>query len=392
VTDEAIRCRLTVPHSDFILQNHRVHGVSVMPGVTFADILFRILGARGFDVSRVTLRDIVFPRPLATTAHLDRDVLVIIQGSQISIASRPICEGGGGDDWTRHLTGRLALEDPLEDAWLDVDAWKASSHQVRDMAELYAQARDEAIVHGAAMRCTGRLFLRDGGLLAELETDPSTRAHDGKFHLPPAALDASTLVAFARTPALDAPFIPIALASLRAPVAMAGRFYVHVPGEEQLASSRDVMHNSYTIHDAAGRRIAEFTRLTCKRIRAPHAITSLVDGAARPDDRFTRQLRSLVGRVLKLPPERVSATVGFYELGLDSAAMLQISQELESFVGSPLYPTLLFEYSNIAALARHLEGTHRGAGAPPLSDEITAFRRVWRPVSPVGDRPLTGGT
>ena len=396
MTAQSIRCRLTVPHSDFVLQNHRVFGTSVMPGVTFADIIFRILGARGFDVSRVALRDIVFHRPLATADGLDREVRVTIDGDDIAIASRPVRGVGSSvDDWSSHVAAELALEAPLENSGVDVASWKAESHAVRDMAELYAQARGEAIVHGAPMRCTGRLFVGDHGLLAELELDPSTRDHDGRFHLPPAALDASTLVAFARTPVLDAPFIPIALASLRAPAAVRGRFYVHVPHKEQLASSGDVMHNSYTIHDSAGMRVAEFTRLTCKRIRNPHAITSLVNasGAAPPDDRFTRQLRIMVGHALKVDPARVSTTAGFYDQGLDSATMLQMSLELESFVGAPLYPTLLFEFSNIAALARHLEETHgRHQGLPP-ADEIVAFRRVWREApetdgaSPIGVLP-----
>lgn len=50
-------------------------------------------------------------------------------------------------------------------------------------------------------------------------------------------------------------------------------------------------------------------------------------------------------------------------MGLASADMLLVSQELEEVVRASLYPTLLFEHTTIDSLARHLDETY-GRTAP----------------------------
>jgi acyl carrier protein len=63
--------------------------------------------------------------------------------------------------------------------------------------------------------------------------------------------------------------------------------------------------------------------------------------------------------------ERIAAAVGldaadidvdapFIDHGLDSVAALQLTGELETFLGRPLDATLVFEYPTIATLCRHL--------------------------------------
>src|SRR5205807_2589265 len=126
------------------------------------------------------------------------------------------------------------------------------------------------------MQCLGRIYLGGDDLLAELDLHESARGLEPRFHVHPAKLDASTLLAFARTPLLEEPFIPISIAAARLPRSPQGRCYVHVPHPETHAPSGDVMHNDYRIYDAGGRLAAELTRLTCKRIRSPELITALV--------------------------------------------------------------------------------------------------------------------
>ena len=431
MTEDSIQCRLTVSHADFVLRNHRVHGVSVMPGVTFVDIISRILTARGADAARAIISDILFTEAVAAAEGLDREVTITIGAEvggirNITAASRRLRAGQPGGEWRENLTAKLTFAEPLPASRLDVVALKAAAHTIRDMAELYEQARQEHIAHGPPMRCLGRLYHGRDGLLAELELDPSAREHDDRFHVHPAKLDASTLIAFAQTPLLDAPFIPISLASVRVSRPLGGRCYVHVPRTEQIAPSGDVMHNDYRLYDGAGQLVAEFNRLTCKRIRFPGLITALIDepaerlgqGAAasavtprpaarqdaataadEPVARLTDYLRTMVGRALGVSPDQVSTSHGFYDQGLDSVAMLSISQELESVVASRLYPTLLFEFRNIDSLARHLAETYGGPAQPPPAhpalitsadpgrpSELDIFRRVWRP-APASDEP-----
>ncbi|MCO8302088.1 SDR family NAD(P)-dependent oxidoreductase, partial [Streptomyces sp. RKCA744] len=215
----------------------------------------------------------------------------------------------------------------------------------------------------------------------------------------------------------------------------------YAPRRERLAASGDVISNDYGLYDEQGHLLAEFTGLTCKRIRHPGLITKLLEApgeasvpaaetaaaperhpaparplAAAPEPSpdavaaFTARLRRLVGRALGTDPARVSTDTGFYELGLDSADMVRISRQLEESTGGTLYPTLLFEFTDIDSLAAHLGGTHayRAPGEDTRGDaeeiaEETAepgttglFRPEWTPAPdtagelPEGDIVLFG--
>ncbi|MBE3646952.1 SDR family NAD(P)-dependent oxidoreductase [Paenibacillus polymyxa] len=67
-----------------------------------------------------------------------------------------------------------------------------------------------------------------------------------------------------------------------------------------------------------------------------------------------RYLQEEISRVVQVPASEIGLQQGFYELGLDSIDLLKLVKVLEEKVSQALYPTLLFEYSNIAALTEFL--------------------------------------
>lgn len=69
-------------------------------------------------------------------------------------------------------------------------------------------------------------------------------------------------------------------------------------------------------------------------------------------DWLTRRIASQV----ELHPAEIDPTVGVHEYGLDSLVAVQITCDIEKVVKRPLSPALLFEYTTIAELARHLTG------------------------------------
>ncbi|MFP5392718.1 MAG: SDR family NAD(P)-dependent oxidoreductase [Gammaproteobacteria bacterium] len=77
----------------------------------------------------------------------------------------------------------------------------------------------------------------------------------------------------------------------------------------------------------------------------------------------------MVGARLQRPAGQVDVRTGYYEMGLDSATMLQVVSDIQARVGQPLSPILPFEYTNIASLAAHLAEAypqHFAAGSPAL--------------------------
>ncbi len=57
---------------------------------------------------------------------------------------------------------------------------------------------------------------------------------------------------------------------------------------------------------------------------------------------------------LRLPPAQVRVTTPFLEFGMGSLDAVEIAAELERWLGRRLSPTAIYNYPNIAALARWL--------------------------------------
>src|SRR5262249_35057359 len=138
------------------------------------------------------------------------------------------------------------------------------------------------------MTCLGQLHRGESYLLADLRLDPAAAEREHDFHLHPAKMDASTLVAFGRDEAVGTePFIPFHIGSVRPPhrlrsrpypplPAPAGRVYddAGVPGQRWASGGR--LLNDYTLPDEAGSCLVGVRRMACKRIRPPALITRLL--------------------------------------------------------------------------------------------------------------------
>jgi len=55
-----------------------------------------------------------------------------------------------------------------------------------------------------------------------------------------------------------------------------------------------------------------------------------------------------------IAPEEIDVRAPFESYGLDSMVMVSLTGELEDWLGWQLSPNLLYEYTSIEALSRHL--------------------------------------
>jgi acyl carrier protein len=80
--------------------------------------------------------------------------------------------------------------------------------------------------------------------------------------------------------------------------------------------------------------------------------------AAKPSDRLalmTNHLQGVVAKLLEFPDaQMLSPLVGFFDIGMDSLLALELRNLLQNSFGCTVSATLLFEYTNIEALAEYL--------------------------------------
>ncbi|MCP5031595.1 MAG: hypothetical protein GY939_07295, partial [Actinomycetia bacterium] len=108
-------------------------------------------------------------------------------------------------------------------------------------------------------------------------------------------------------------------------------------------------------------------------------------------------LQSIIAAELAIDVDKVAMDIGYYELGLDSALLLKVVQSIESVLSTTLSPTLLFEYTTIESLSKHLSKGYDMSGAmdsvkaldgSKVLNQSRPFRRSTRSVAKTTHAPL----
>jgi acyl transferase domain-containing protein/surfactin synthase thioesterase subunit len=414
VGSHPVECSVDVRHDDLIVRDHRVHGERVLPGVVFLDLVYRVLQARGTDTSGVELRDVLFREPVVVAEGHDRRIrlrLLPAQGVSFQVTGESARLESNGDvsgAWRENFRCEIhpvaatsREEEPVETSF---------EGEIKDMDASYAYARGAGIEHLAFMKAEGSITLGAAHIVARVRASVLARRHAQAFFLHPACLDAATLVPFLAMPreagAPVQPFIPIHIERFRAVRPLRDEAVIVIDRARACLVSEDVYRCDIHICDARGNLIARFERLSTKRIRAPEHVSSRAFGRAPMEQKKNTAkaaavsgdalVRELVGAALSERPGGLDADVSFYDLGLSSADLLQITARLEEALGTRLYPTLLFEHGTITALAQHLEREHaaalatstQGVASTPASAEAEPSRA--RDPAPGPGTPLAG--
>jgi acyl transferase domain-containing protein/acyl carrier protein len=414
---QSYKFSLVIRNDDYIVRDHRVHGVRIMPGVTFMDMILRSVQGKGFSPQEVELRNVLFMEPVATSEANDRKVQITMDPrgdhwlinarSQRIVGNQPV-----DNTWDENLQCELHVRADRITRSIDTEAIKKSAVREMDMDESYAFLRNVDINHFVFMKSLGRLYETPDGLLAELHLSDLAQKYVKNFYLHPVYLDASTIIqAVVLSRNIQnagislseiKPFIPMFIESFRASTRLNETCYVQVREQSNLvATTKDIIYYDIELYDEKGNLACLFTRLAIKQIRSKELIQKLQSlgdeaapaqapvptpvpasvpeapapvvaaspsqgrqavgagtaSAATPQEQAKRMEEHLRGMVAKLLDRRageIDLESGFYDQGLDSRHLLQLVQDLEGQLGQQLYPTLLFEYTNIHELAGYL--------------------------------------
>ncbi|WP_433684726.1 SDR family NAD(P)-dependent oxidoreductase [Nocardia sp. CA-119907] len=389
----------TVRAEDPVLRDHRVHGVRILPGVVYLDAILRAAMVGGYPPVELEIREALFHRPVALDAGAASRIAFRVDAAtgRIRIETQRLDASGAPHGAPVLLAeALLAQRDStlLQDS-ADVAELRAALVGARDLAQMYRQSGARGIEHREFMRATG-VFAREGDLVtAELTLGAEARAHSAGFVLHPTFLDASTIVPFVDPARLgvddESAFIPIYFGNVRVWQATPERVFVRAAVR---GGGTDLLEAEVRLYDSTGGPVAAY-RLTSKRVRGredierllfseqgvsasvvPEAAAAVPAPSGDPRAAITADLMALVAEAIGGDPAAVATDLGFYELGLDSAQLLGLTAVLESRVGEPLYPTLLFEYQTIEALAEYLARTagahYRPAAAAPVAPPMAA--------------------
>jgi enoyl-CoA hydratase/carnithine racemase/NAD(P)-dependent dehydrogenase (short-subunit alcohol dehydrogenase family)/acyl carrier protein len=413
-----IRSQFTVRDTDPLVNSHRVQDIHILPGVALLDAVYKTLRAQRMDISALALRGILFHEPVVTNASIDRKLTVAVDleggegqiAGQITVTSLPWkIDRALASDATTHMTCSLAQSKPFASTPALVCA-KPLPAQAIDLDACYGVTRHIGIFHDGFMKCAGRVaLLASGQHLGDVALGPEASARAADFLLHPVFLDCSTIVPlFPLHDRLDQAslFIPFAIDEFQA-VAFTGRRDVRVLVEpmDAGAGSQELLRYSFGIFDHQGHQLAAVRHFTVKKVRSLQNIRRLLErsltlqtapasapakiAVAVSGDPISDLIGELLGRHGDFVWNPDFADKPFFDLGLDSLALLDAAETLEKRLGVRLYPTALFENPDVTALTAYLRATFPEACAQYAPHTVKAATPKTPPVKVTVD-PLLG--
>ncbi|MBR8740350.1 hypothetical protein DSY14_01205 [Nocardiopsis sp. MG754419] len=193
------RRRVELTGREFFLDDHRVRGEAVLPGVAYLETALA-LG----DCAR--LRDVVWSRPARVHERTALEAVLVRQddGTRYEIAS----EVGV------HAHGRIDPTPAQRPEPRDLAALRAACDRTVDHRRLYRDFDRMGVHYGPAMRGVAELFVGDGLAVARLELPDAAR--DGaEWRLHPAMLDAAVQTTLGLSSGETAAALPFVLEELR---------------------------------------------------------------------------------------------------------------------------------------------------------------------------------
>ncbi len=368
-----------------ILRDHRVMGQHVLPGLAYIDLVFQTFRKHGHDFRALELRDLSIYRPLIVAEG--RDVQLTIQCSavgrtrwQIEIEGEVYRDGKATGECSRYARAEMLLSAPAQfDDRIDVGAIRSSAQHVGELAEVYSRYRGLGLVADEFMQAHGTVYIDASAVNVSCELNPLARPSARQLMFHPALIDGSA-VALLRDGAGGRLSLPLCYRSFRASELLQLACVARIR-TTSIRQRHELSYCTVEFFNEAGAKVAELTDLASKQVRerSPFEPDPLRNGSAgeavfvppegnrpialRADARreaaadasgVESQLRQLIADRLQRPVEQIDPDAGYYEMGIDSAGLLELVRALEARVGASLPPTLFFEYVTLSQLAAHL--------------------------------------
>ncbi|EGD49283.1 6-deoxyerythronolide-B synthase [Ruminiclostridium papyrosolvens DSM 2782] len=378
---------LIIDENNLVVRDHIVHGAKVMPGIVLLDLCIKVLLSENIDYKTIEFRNILFKTPIELLTSNKRELVISLKniGQKSFITGKSHIadiEQNNTDEMVEHFECEICQVSPTAREQINIsEQLTKSAEYIQDMDEAYKFVRNVGITHKSFMKAEGKVYcFKDKIITHSKLSQEANQYKDGFFHQP-SIMDSSTIIPYLCirdnkiSEVENKAFIPIHIEKFRAFKPLYSEAYVYIENKDvSVANSGDVTSASWKIFDEQGQLAADIERLSSKQIREVGMATKQVTS--------TQEINSDEQEAPKLGLEKLSLTEnsiekyiikkiedlkkiiiqesdlekGFYELGLDSRDLISVVKNIENQINIQLYPTIMFEYSNIKELSEYLKG------------------------------------
>lgn len=361
-------------HSTYpFLRDHAAHGEKLLPGLAYLDLLYQFFRDRDISLTELELGDLTIHHPM--TARPDRSIRLEIQCEEaeggnawnMRVEGLELLDDGAPGTRTLYITAEMRRCDTvIFDETVDLDAIRAAS-AAAPLHEAYAHFHEKGLVHTGPMKAQGTIYSTDESRTLELFLPQEAQFGANAFLFHPTLIDGAAVGAGTMFADLiageDRLFLPLFFGKFRASQPIQNQCIARIR-QDSLRRKNELLYSDMEFFDEAGRKIAELKDFAYKLVRQsgliqPNEATVPASAFAVAGDSAqgvaARILQAVIASKLKRLAVEVDLRLGYYELGLESAMLLDVMLTLGKKLSLSLSPTLLFEYATPAELAAHLE-------------------------------------
>ncbi len=373
---------LTVDHP--VLTNHKVYGLELLPGLAWIDLLFQWYEEAGYSYETIELKNLSIYRPLIVTETEPVNLLITTKEVEEGVWNVEVSQASPNQSKDSleglYITAEVRLVDPVNfDETIDIIEICAKATNKWDLNAIYQQYRTQDVVHTGMMKADGIVLSTDDAIWVNVQLLDREDCGNYRFH--PTLIDGSGIGANVLfNSSFDTNdkqlYLPLFYESFKASKQFGGDCYTRIK-KNTVEIKEELQSFTMEFFTSDGIKIGELKNFKNKLVRNSGlinltSITNEQDATKKNKstkdtigkltslsfDSMELMLKSIIASQLNVAAEEISENKGYYELGLESAMLLDVVKSIESILSVNLSPILLFEHTTISALSKYLTETY----------------------------------
>ncbi len=261
---ETFRSKIGIA-THWILDEHRILGNAVIPGVTYLEMARAAFEQKGpRDVFEI--RDTYFLTPLGVKDDEIREIRITLEedkdGFEFQVSSNARLGNDNESNWEKHAIGRITLSSPRSELKHDIDSIKARCNLKDLVIDQYLMNED----HGPRWQSLKRVYIGSNELLAFIDLPDQYSDDLDVYGLHPALMDRSAGLGMLFLLENQTSYIPFSYGRVRVSNRLQKTIYTYVKYKQNALSSEETVSFDLVIMGVDGTELVKIEDLTHKRI------------------------------------------------------------------------------------------------------------------------------
>ncbi len=347
--------------SEFFLLDHKVKGVPVLPGVVYAEIVYKILNDLNSIAKNtvIQLQNLVWIRPLSVSKK--KNIKAVInkqQGSSFEFKIYAQDYENNSADFINHCNGIASIHTSVNTPSVDLHQFQAlCNKQILQQSAIYQNFHKIGIDYGPSHQAISSLQLGEEKVFAHLSLPSILKESYKTFHLHPGLLDSALQATIGLKWGEPKTALPFTIEKLTHYSAIPEKAYVVIRYSDSHNPESKVSRIDIDITDSEGKCCVSINNYSSRLLINSIVQTEKTEPTIKKQcggSPYLNRLTELISQLLEVPYEDIESDVDLSEYGFDSVSFTKLVNIINEETTLSLSPTIFFEYPTLSKVSKYL--------------------------------------